>query len=109
VKDRIDRKSGDALSKISIPVLILQGKEDDPVSLSTAANIDKALADSGNNSHTLNYFSYLGKFFGKRVNDGIHRIYYLTDNSVLEKITEWLKNNTSKPAAAPSEPAAQVK
>ena len=83
-------KPMDMASKIKIPVFILQGKEDEEVSIEFVSNLDKTLTDSGNTNHTLTYFGYLGHFFGQGVNDGVHKLRYETDKNVLENIKNWL-------------------
>ena len=81
------------IEKIKIPVLILQGEEDEIMSMEYAAHLDKILGDSGNSGHILTYYGYLGHFFGKFVNDGIYRMHYEVDKGVLENIKNWLNRN----------------
>lgn len=88
-----DEKPIDAIKKTKVPVLILQGKQDTPLQMESASMWDKALEEGGNSNHTLIYFGYLDYSFGKRVNDGEHRIHYEVDREVLETIKNWLNKN----------------
>jgi len=90
LRDEMGSKCADLVRNIKAPVLILQGKQDDRSPMETASDIDKLLTESGNQSHTLTYFSYLGHFFGTRTNDGIHRQAYVIDKEVLDTIKKWL-------------------
>ncbi|MDD5495552.1 MAG: alpha/beta hydrolase [Candidatus Omnitrophica bacterium] len=83
----------EAVKKIEIPVLVLQGKADLTDKADTASVIDKTLEESGNKRHTLTYFSYLDAFLGKWVNDGIHKMHYEGDAAVLDTIGCWLQDN----------------
>ena len=92
VDQRSKAHTSDSIKNLKIPILILQGRDDDPLSVEAAAAFDKTLEEGGNITHTLTYFGYLGHFFGKRVNNGFNRIYYETDESVLGNIRDWLKS-----------------
>lgn len=81
----------EAIKKVRVPVLILQGKEDDIVPIESASILDKALAEAGNENHTLVYFGYLGHLFGESINDGVHRIHNQVDGDLLVTIRDWLK------------------
>lgn len=82
--------SANAIKNVPASVLILCGKMDDKIPLQSAQNIDKALADSGNQDHSIRYYSYLGHFLGKKVSDGIHRTRYEPDGDVMTNIKDWL-------------------
>lgn len=86
----------DIIRKVEVPVLILHGKEDRLVPAKASYTLDKALEDSGNANHKLIYYGYLGHFFGKKVTDGLYRIYYSTDESVLSTIKKWLDETLPK-------------
>ena len=86
LKEEITDNVDDVVKKIKIPVMILQGKEDDVVPMDWASNLDKMLSESGNMTHILTYYEYMGNFFGKLVNDGIHNIHYEADKEVLDNI-----------------------
>lgn len=92
MKERQADKPMELSASIKVPTLILQGKEADDASLRLAPIIDRAIAGSGNTKHTLTYYGYLGPYFGKKVNDGIHKIRYEIDKEVLENIKTWLDN-----------------
>lgn len=79
------------IKNLNIPILILQGKEDEALPPELATGLDKALTDSGHSSHILTYYGYLGHFFGKIVNDGSHKIHYEADKDVLDNIKNWVK------------------
>ena len=83
----------DILEKISASILILYGKDDAEVPVEYAALLDKALSDYGMMKRTITYFSYLGHFFGKLVNDGQVRMHYEVDKDVLVGIRDWLNSN----------------
>jgi len=101
--------------KVKIPVFILQGKDDEDAVLETAASLDKALAETGNQNHSLKYYGYLGHFFGKSVTDGTQKSYYDTDKAVMVNMKDWLDKvfaeAETKPteAEAPAPEAAPVK
>lgn len=95
----------DIIRKVEIPVLILHGKEDKLVPAKSASTLDKALEDSGNTNHKLIYYGYLGHFFGKIVTDGLHKMHYSVDESVLLAIKEWLDKTLPKiESTSPSDP-----
>jgi len=102
MKDELAENPMDIVKQTKIPVFILQGKEDEDSVMEYASTLDKALEDSGNSSRVLTYYGYLGRFFGKKINDGIHRIHYEADKEVLENMKNWLNNNLVK-AAPPSQ------
>lgn len=102
IREKLETKPLNLLKDIKVPVLILQGKEDEGSILKYAAVFDKTLSESSNPSHTLTYFSYLGHFFGKKVNDGTHRIHYKIDNGVLENIKNWMNAEPVNPSSAPA-------
>jgi hypothetical protein len=64
----------------------------------TAIALNKTFTDTGNTNCTLAVFGDLGRFFGKLVNDGTHRLYYEADGKVLENITSWLEKTFEKTA-----------
>jgi len=96
LKEEVGANPIDIIRKVEIPVLILHGKEDELVPAKVASTLDKALEDSGNINHKLIYYGYLGHFFGKAVNDGLHRIHYSVDESVLLNIKQWLGETLPK-------------
>ncbi len=87
----------ETIQKVSTPILILQGKNDSQVSAEQAARADKALSDYGSMRHSVTYFSYLGHFFGKLINDGSYKMHYAVDKEVLVNIKDWLDMNTAEP------------
>ena len=97
-KEDLSDKPLSSVKGLTIPVLILQGKEIEDPGTDIAALVDKAFQDSGNTAHTLTYYAYLGNFFGKKIYDETHRCYYETDKEVLDNITNWLTDANSKPA-----------
>ncbi len=95
MREELDEDPAADAKKITIPVLIVEGKEEGDVAGGSASIIDRSLEASGNKAHTLTYFDYLGRFLGKRVNDGTCKIHYEADNGVLDAFKNWLK---SRPA-----------
>ncbi len=86
-------KPMDILEKVSAPILILHGKDDAEVPVEYASLLDKTLFDYGKMKHTITYFSYLGHFFGKLINDGKSRMHYDVDKEALAGIRDWLNIN----------------
>ncbi|MDD5427729.1 MAG: alpha/beta fold hydrolase [Candidatus Omnitrophica bacterium] len=87
----------DKIKLISAPILILHGKNDTEVPVEYAARLDKALSEHGKMKHSVTYYSYLGHFFGKLMNDGVHKKYYDADKDVLANIRDWLDINNVEP------------
>ena len=66
----------------------------------TGSNNGQALMDLGQDNftklvhyaydHGITYFDYLGHFFGRLINDGLSRMHYEVDTSVLTAIQNWL-------------------
>jgi len=94
LKEELEQNPTDIIRKVECPVLILHGKEDETTPSKDVASLDKALEDSGNKNHNLIYYGYLGHFFGKMVNDGVHKAYYATDPAVLDTMKKWLEGNS---------------
>lgn len=96
MRENLSEKPVDVVKKINIPVLILQGKEVAPFSIEYASILDKALGENGNKAHALIYLGYLDHLFGKRINDGVHKIYYEIDGEVPDIIKNWLNKNPTE-------------
>jgi pimeloyl-ACP methyl ester carboxylesterase len=96
MREELDEDPVAEAKLINIPVLIIEGKEEGTAASGSASIIDRAIASSGNTAHTLTYFSYLGRFLGKLVNDGTCKIHYEIDSGVMDAIRNWFK---SRPAA----------
>lgn len=86
----------DIIRKVEIPVLIMHGKKDGLVPAKAASTLDKALEDSGNINHKLIYYGYLGHFFGQIITDGLQRMQYSVDETVLSTIKKWLDDTLPK-------------
>ena len=99
LKEEMAEKPNDLVKIAKPPVLILQGKNDEDCLPETAPFIDKSLGDSGNQDHLVRYYSYLGHFLGKTVNDGLHKVHYEADAEVLGNMKSWLEAHTAAPAA----------
>ncbi len=97
-KMNLDMKANpiDIIRRVEAPVLILHGNEDELVPAKAASMLDKALEDSGNINHKLIYYGYLGHFFGKIVTDGMHKMHYSVDDTVLSAIKKWLDETMPK-------------
>ncbi len=91
LKDSLEENPIDIIRKVECPVLILHGNDDELIPAEDAANLDKALEDSGNKNHKLIYYGYLGHFMGKLINDGAHMLYYETDPAILDATLKWLE------------------
>ncbi len=96
LREELEEKPTDIIRKVEVPVLILHGKGDEIIPVKAVATLDKALEESGNKNHKLIDYGYLGHFFGKQMNDGIHKAYYEVDRGILDTIVEWLENNLLK-------------
>lgn len=81
------------IKKINIPVLILQGKKDENMTLGYAPLVDYSLEEAGNIRRVMTYYGYLDSFLGATANDGIHRERYDIDEGVARDITGWLNTN----------------
>ncbi len=103
LREEMGDKPIETISRVKVPVLILQGGNDDEALGESGSYLDKALSDAGNQARTLTYYAYLGPFLGEAVNDGIHRIHYETDKQVLENIKSWLNKLPAQAARAPEE------
>ena len=103
IREELSEKPSDFIKNIKMPVLILQGKEDEEASMEIAPKLDKALADIGNTGHTLTYYGYLGHFLGTAINDGRSQIHYEIDKEVAENIKNWLATALTPPPAAKPE------
>jgi len=91
VKEEMDEKPSLFIKNIKVPVLILQGGQDNPSSMESSSLLDRMLEDGGNTSHALTYYGYLGHYFGRKINNGTQRIHYEADKDVLDNIVSWLR------------------
>jgi len=96
LREDLEANPIDVIRKVEVPVLILNGKEDEFVPAKAVSTLDKALEDSGNKNHKLIYYGYLGHFFGKLVTDGTQRLSYSMDDNVLTTIQNWLDETLLK-------------
>ncbi|MFA6320673.1 MAG: alpha/beta fold hydrolase [Candidatus Omnitrophota bacterium] len=87
----------EAIVQISAPILIMHGKNDMDVPAEYGASLDKTLAEYGKMKHSAIYYSYLGHFFGKLLNDGLSKMYYDVDKEVLTNMIDWLDLNNAEP------------
>jgi alpha/beta superfamily hydrolase len=85
------------LKNIMIPVLIMQGKNESDMTVDASHFIAKILEGSGNNNCSIRYYGYLGRFLGKKVDDGAYKVYYETDKDVLNNIKDWLNSCRDAP------------
>ena len=99
IRNALSENLDEAVKRIKIPLLILRGGEDEEMYIDYAGIVDGMLEKYGNPNHSLTYYGYLGRFFGKRVIDGIHKIHYEADKEALEGIKNWLDKNLKAPAA----------
>ncbi len=90
VAERARADSRRVISGLDMPVLIMQSTGEDPLNIDSSAALDETLTLDGKKRHMLVYFSYLGTWFGSKVNDGISRIRYSADSTALQSIRDWL-------------------
>lgn len=102
MKEALADKPIELIKNIKAPVLILQGKEDEETPMEFVDALDKAFQENGTSNHTVRYYSYLGHFLSKRIDDGLIRVHYETDDEVLTNIKEWLDGNLSTQEAVPA-------
>ena len=93
LREELEENPTDIIRKVDVPVLILQGKEDELIPAKASETIDKALEESGNKNHKLIYYGHLGHFFGKLNNDGVNKMRHEVDKEVLDAIDKWLDGN----------------
>jgi pimeloyl-ACP methyl ester carboxylesterase len=98
----LDRAS--ILPNISAPVLILYGRNDANIAPQRSGYLDNLLSGYDNIKRTTAYFSYLGHFLGKLINNGLEKMRYDVDDEVILSIKDWL-NSTIVAPAAPDETA----
>jgi len=98
-KTRLDleNKPLEAIRKLKIPTLILQGKQDVIILPEHAKLLENALKEGGNQNYKLVFFDKLGHFFGQIVQDGIHGTHLTTDETVMKTILQWLETNLITP------------
>lgn len=102
MREESNEKIIDAFKYLKLPVLIMYGKKDEITGQKLISLVDQALNEGGNSNHDIVYFAYVGNFFGKYIEDGIHKARYETDGEVLEAIKSWLIKNLAKtPSQAP--------
>ena len=89
------------LKEITIPVLVLQGKEDNAYYLDFFKSLEKGLAETGGSNRTIVYFRTLPHYFGKLEKSELIMTHYLIDTEVSETIKGWLDKNLKAPAQAP--------
>lgn len=100
MKESMQEDPIEIVKKINGPVLIMQSKDDEDVPEDTISRLEAALGQAGNPTTTA-YYSYLGHFLGKLVNDGVHRMHYEISKEPLKNIKAWLDVNLQE---APPEP-----
>lgn len=93
----IEKKPFEVIRKVKVPVLILRGKRDTVISPEHIRLLEEALKEGGNENHDIIYFNRLNHFFGKKVEDGIHRTHLSINKEVISTIIEWLDKNLISP------------
>ncbi|MBP7055957.1 MAG: alpha/beta hydrolase [Candidatus Omnitrophica bacterium] len=106
MKSRLDKDPLEDINRVVIPVLTVQGKNDESIITESAAHIDNALKRTGNKNSSLIYYGYLGHFFGQPVLDGVHPVRYEVSTEALYSIMKWLNENL--PDSKPPEPEPTV-
>jgi len=89
MRGRLAERGLDTMKAVRVPVLILQGNDDNIASPKYAATINGAIEEGLNKNHKLVYFDQLGHLFGTRTSDGIHRVRYEIDKAVSDMIKNW--------------------
>ncbi|NQT06767.1 MAG: alpha/beta fold hydrolase [Candidatus Omnitrophica bacterium] len=100
----IERKPFDIIRRLKIPVLILRGKKDTVIPQEHINVLEETLKQGGNEDYGIKYFNKLNHFFGKKMEDGIHRTYISLDNEVTDAIIEWLDKKLVTPPPIEIEP-----
>lgn len=104
----MERKPMEVIRKIKVPVLILRGRKDTVIPAEGIKLLEETLKEAGNARSQVVFFNKLNYFFGKKVDDGIHRSHISVDTEVTDSIITWLNENMiSPPAAEPQPPAAE--
>ncbi len=98
VKNLRERRASNPIEyvkNISVPVLVLQGREDDVVPIDYSQSLIDTLEGGRHNNHKLILFDYLGHFFSDKIWDGRERIHYLPDREALDAVRRWLDSALS--------------
>lgn len=85
----------DAMTNLGVPVLVVQGTDDDVVPAAQAADLMAALRARGNSTQELALFEGLGHDLGRWVDEAEsmpYRAHPALDAAVMEKIAGWLKS-----------------
>jgi alpha/beta superfamily hydrolase len=93
----------EALEKLKIPVLIIDGTKDGIYRTEEIREIEDILSKSGNSSVTAQYFANLDDLLGHIVRDGYVREHIEIDPEVTKNIVLWLDENLIKPSTVSSE------
>jgi len=89
----------DVIRKVKVPVLILRGRKDTIILPEHVKSLGETLEEAGNNDYEIIYFNRLNHFFGKKLDDGIHRTRISVDPKVTNTIIKWLNKNLKSPPA----------
>ena len=100
-----ERKPVEIIRNFKIPLLILRGKKDTVIPQKHIKLLKEILKESGNKEYRIVSFNRLNHFFGKKVEDNIHRTHISVDKQVTDTIINWLEKNL----LARSEPKKELK
>ncbi len=95
------KKPLDLLKGLKRPLLLLRGRKDTVISSEHIKLVEESLREVGNINYEIIEFNKLNHFFGKKLEDGIHRTSVSIDNEVIESISKWLKETIPPPEPEP--------
>lgn len=101
IKNCSEEDLGDVFANIKIPVLIINGKEDNGMAEYFTMVIKKSLEKAGRGDFISKNYASMGSFLGKRVFDGISRAYHEPDKYVMDDMIAWLKEKILKEDTSP--------
>ncbi|MBN1526663.1 MAG: alpha/beta hydrolase [Candidatus Omnitrophica bacterium] len=99
-RERLAGQEKAAIKIPDVPVLLIQGREDEPLPVHAVSVVDMQTAAETGMKHAVMYAGEMGYFFGTRVNDGLHKFYYQVDPGLAGMIKKWIDWTFAEAAAA---------
>lgn len=93
----IEKNPLEVIRKIKVPVLLLKGKKDTVIPLEHIRLLEEALKEGGNENYEVKYFNRLNYFFGKKIEDRIHRTRIAVDKEAVDAMVKWLNKVFAPP------------
>ena len=93
----IKKEPLEIIRKVKAPVLILRGRRDTVISPEHIKLLEESLKEGGNEDYEILYFNRFNHFFGKKIEDGIHRTHLSVDKKVADATVEWMFENIISP------------